>query len=154
MVVDHTKTSGELKAAVGDAAALFALHASAFSATTPARDHMREIAVSVCRRLGGAVIAVVGKAYLGTNTDTSCGVANYTDTEVNSVCALTNDTTLLKRRIDKLDTAGSTAGHLGTAWAWYLLSPKLELRAAAGLSVHVCGRALWRPDDHELARPA
>ena len=65
----------------------------------------------------------VGKGYFGTNTDTSCGVANYSDTEVNSIFPLTNDTTTLKRRIDKLTTAGSTAGHLGTAWAWYLLSP-------------------------------
>jgi hypothetical protein len=30
---------------------------------------------------------------------------------------------MLKRRIDKLVTGGSTAGQLGTAWAWYLLSP-------------------------------
>jgi hypothetical protein len=36
---------------------------------------------------------------------------------------LTNDTTSLKRRIDKLTAYNSTAGHLGTAWAWYLLSP-------------------------------
>jgi Flp pilus assembly protein TadG len=74
----------------------------------------------------------VGKGYLGANQsvalpledDTSCGVANHSDAEVNSVYPLTNDTTLLKGRIDKLTTAGSTAGHLGTAWAWYLLSPK------------------------------
>ena len=50
-------------------------------------------------------------------------MANYTDTEVNSIQPLTNDTAMLKRRIDKLQTGGSTAGHLGTAWAWYLLSP-------------------------------
>jgi Flp pilus assembly protein TadG len=75
--------------------------------------------------------AWLGKGYFGANAstsapkedNTSCGVANYTDTEVNSIFALTNDTTTLKRRIDKLSTAGSTAGHLGTAWAWYLLSP-------------------------------
>ena len=66
----------------------------------------------------------VGKGYFGTSGSTSCGVANYTDAEVNSIFPLTNDTTSLKRRIDKLQTAGSTAGHLGTAWAWYLLSPK------------------------------
>ncbi|HJU30834.1 MAG TPA: TadE/TadG family type IV pilus assembly protein, partial [Hyphomicrobiaceae bacterium] len=74
----------------------------------------------------------VGKAYFGATAsssspqqdDTSCGVANYTDDEVNSVFPLSSDTTTLKRRIDKLQTAGSTAGHLGTAWAWYLLSPK------------------------------
>jgi Flp pilus assembly protein TadG len=65
----------------------------------------------------------VGKGYFGTNTDTSCPIGNYTDSEVNSIQPLTNDTTTLKRRIDKLVTGGSTAGHLGTAWAWYLLSP-------------------------------
>lgn len=65
----------------------------------------------------------VGKGYFGTNADTSCAVANYSDAEVNLVQPLTKDTTLLKQRIDKLQTAGSTAGHLGTAWAWYLLSP-------------------------------
>jgi Flp pilus assembly protein TadG len=68
--------------------------------------------------------AFVGKGYFGTNTDTSCGVANHTDAEVNSIQPLSSDKTMLKRRIDKLTTAGSTAGHLGTAWAWYLLSPK------------------------------
>ena len=65
----------------------------------------------------------VGKGYFGTNTNTSCGVGNYTDAEVNSIQPLSSDTTMLKRRIDKLVTGGSTAGHLGTAWAWYLLSP-------------------------------
>jgi Flp pilus assembly protein TadG len=53
----------------------------------------------------------------------SCGVANYTDPEVNAIMPLSKDKTELKSRIDKLQTAGSTAGHLGTAWAWYLLSP-------------------------------
>ncbi|MET0653307.1 MAG: pilus assembly protein TadG-related protein [Hyphomicrobiaceae bacterium] len=66
----------------------------------------------------------VGKGYFGTNTDTSCGVGNFADEEVNSVYPLSADKDTLKRRIDKLTTAGSTAGHLGTAWAWYLLSPK------------------------------
>jgi hypothetical protein len=61
----------------------------------------------------------VGKGYFGTNTDTSCGVGNFTDDEVNSVYPLTDDKDTLKRRIDKL----TTAGHLGTAWSWYLLSP-------------------------------
>jgi hypothetical protein len=65
----------------------------------------------------------VGKGYFGTNTDTSCAVANYADAEVNSIQPLSDDTTMLKGRIDKLKTGGSTAGHLGTAWAWYLLSP-------------------------------
>lgn len=66
----------------------------------------------------------VGKGYFGTNADTSCGVGNSSDDEVNSIHPLSDDKEMLKRRIDKLTTAGSTAGHLGTAWAWYLLSPK------------------------------
>jgi len=68
-------------------------------------------------------VAFVGKGYFGTNATTSCGVANHSDPEVNLIVPLTNDKTLLKSRIDKLATGGSTAGHLGTAWAWYLLSP-------------------------------
>ena len=64
----------------------------------------------------------VGKGYFGT-TDTACGVANHTDAEVNAIMPLSSDKTELKSRIDKLETAGSTAGHLGTAWTWYLLSP-------------------------------
>ena len=65
----------------------------------------------------------VGKGYFGTSTSTSCPIGNYTDNEVNSIQPLSSDITMLKRRIDKLVSGGSTAGHLGTAWAWYLLSP-------------------------------
>jgi hypothetical protein len=36
---------------------------------------------------------------------------------------LTNDKELLKDRIEGLELAGSTAGQIGTAWAWYTLSP-------------------------------
>ena len=68
--------------------------------------------------------AFVGKGYFGTDADTSCAVANHTDPEINSIQPLSSDRTMLKRRIDKLETTGSTAGHLGTAWAYYLLSPK------------------------------
>jgi Flp pilus assembly protein TadG len=45
------------------------------------------------------------------------------DSEVNSVQPLSSEKEMLKRRIDKLKTGGGTAGHLGTAWAWYMLSP-------------------------------
>ncbi len=37
---------------------------------------------------------------------------------------LTNDKDKLVSAIDGLVTDGNTAGHLGTAWAWYTLSPK------------------------------
>ncbi|MFT3733327.1 MAG: pilus assembly protein [Hyphomicrobium sp.] len=36
---------------------------------------------------------------------------------------LTSDKTALLAKISGLQTEGSTAGHVGTAWAWYMLSP-------------------------------
>lgn len=39
------------------------------------------------------------------------------------VMPLTSDKDALKARIDGLKGAGGTAGHLGTAWAWYNLAP-------------------------------
>jgi hypothetical protein len=36
---------------------------------------------------------------------------------------LTSDKAGLIAKVNGLSTAGSTAGHLGTAWAWYALSP-------------------------------
>jgi Flp pilus assembly protein TadG len=36
---------------------------------------------------------------------------------------LSSDKTLLKNRIDSLTAAGSTAGQIGLAWGWYLVSP-------------------------------
>jgi Flp pilus assembly protein TadG len=68
--------------------------------------------------------SLVGKGYFGTNTNTSCGVANYSDPQINLIRPLTSDKALLKKHVkDELSTGGSTAGHLGTAWAWYMLSP-------------------------------
>ena len=40
------------------------------------------------------------------------------------IMPLTSDKAALKARIESLPAAGTTAGSLGTAWAWYLLSPK------------------------------
>ena len=37
---------------------------------------------------------------------------------------LTNKKSDLKKMVKSLSAGGATAGHLGTAWAWYLLSPK------------------------------
>lgn len=39
------------------------------------------------------------------------------------VLPLTNNKVALKSLIDALQAGGGRAGHLGTAWAWYLLSP-------------------------------
>ncbi len=40
------------------------------------------------------------------------------------VLAMTNDATLLRNTINSWNVSSATAGHLGTAWAWYLLSPE------------------------------
>jgi Flp pilus assembly protein TadG len=39
------------------------------------------------------------------------------------IAPLSDDATALKSKIDGLSADGGTAGHLGTAWAWYTLSP-------------------------------
>ena len=40
------------------------------------------------------------------------------------IVPLTSDKDLLKSKIDALSAGGATAGQLGTAFAWYLISPK------------------------------
>jgi len=40
-----------------------------------------------------------------------------------SVMPLTNDHDALKARIDSFSAGGWTSGHIGLAWAWYLISP-------------------------------
>lgn len=41
-----------------------------------------------------------------------------------TIFPLSNDLTAVKSKIDTLIDGGATAGHLGIAWAWYLISPK------------------------------
>jgi Flp pilus assembly protein TadG len=41
----------------------------------------------------------------------------------NTIVPLTKDRTVLKGQIDALKASGSTGGHIGIAWGWYLLSP-------------------------------
>ena len=41
----------------------------------------------------------------------------------NSIMPLSTDVTALESKIDGFIAQGGTAGHLGTAWAWYTLSP-------------------------------
>ncbi len=50
----------------------------------------------------------------------------YDTTNCNSatLLPLTNKKRSLEDMIDDLPTTGSTAGHLGIVWSWYLLSPK------------------------------
>jgi Flp pilus assembly protein TadG len=49
------------------------------------------------------------------------------------VVPLTSDRDLLKSSITGFSAAGSTAGHIGTAWGWYLVSPNFaDLWAGEG----------------------
>jgi Flp pilus assembly protein TadG len=55
----------------------------------------------------------------------AAGVARTRDNcpKGSPIVPLTDNTDQLRKAIGALQTGGSTAGHLGTAWAWYLLSP-------------------------------
>lgn len=64
-------------------------------------------------------------------TDFAPGNGHWLKKYKNGSCApnstivpLTDDKTLLNATIDSFNASGMTAGHLGTAWAWYLVSPK------------------------------
>ena len=56
----------------------------------------------------------------------SSTVQNYSDdVPANAKLApLSSDKTALKASIDAYTAQGTTAGHLGTAWTWYTMSPK------------------------------
>ncbi|KAB2851090.1 MAG: VWA domain-containing protein [Hyphomicrobiaceae bacterium] len=44
----------------------------------------------------------------------------------NKIMPLTSNKTSLNSAIDAFNASGWTAGHLGTAWAWYMISPKWQ----------------------------
>lgn len=54
--------------------------------------------------------------------------ANYPSTanrcsDVSEIMPLSSDKPALKAKIDSMTIGGSTAGHLGHAWGWYMISP-------------------------------
>ena len=69
------------------------------------------------------------RAYMADNNVNTSGNYNTAGTcndptVDEEIVPLTSDKTALKDRIDKLTANGSTAGQLGIAWTWYLISPK------------------------------
>jgi Flp pilus assembly protein TadG len=60
-------------------------------------------------------------AALKTRADTPGAAACPSNAEV---VALSDDKSMLRAEVNSWTTGGSTAGHLGAAWAWYLLSPE------------------------------
>lgn len=97
------------------------------------------------RRNGRWVTVDVPKTYYATEcvverkgdnkyTDVAPGANNYVMTHYAEsrrcglskdaeIVPLTSDKDLLKERIEDLELSVYTAGHIGTAWAWYTLSP-------------------------------
>lgn len=51
------------------------------------------------------------------------GIAKSPSCPSAEVIALTNDKAMLKREVSRYGTGGSTAGHLGALWGYFLLSP-------------------------------
>jgi Putative Flp pilus-assembly TadE/G-like len=52
--------------------------------------------------------------------------ANCNVPAASAVQPLTSDKIVLHNLVNGLDDAGYTAGHIGTAWAWYMLSPNFN----------------------------
>jgi hypothetical protein len=66
-------------------------------------------------------------SYVGSYNPSSSTSDQYSSTgdcSIPEVKPLSNDRTDPRNHIDSFTAAGGTAGHLGTAWAWYMLSPK------------------------------
>jgi len=64
----------------------------------------------------------------GSGGDRNYDNQNYSSpascTQQEAIIPLTSNRDVLKTAIDNFTAGGSTAGSLGTAWAWYLLSPR------------------------------
>jgi Flp pilus assembly protein TadG len=103
---------------------------------TNAQGDLRTRSISTCvsERTGSQAYtdaapttAFVGRNYAGGNNP--CPTA--------SITPLSSDETALKAQIDTLQASGSTAGQIGLAWGWYMVSPSFGY--------------LWPSDDN---RPA
>ena len=84
--------------------------------------------------------AATGHAYDDANPSTaafpalSSTVPTTTCPPAVTVTPLSNDPKVLNAAIDSLAAGGGTAGHIGTAWGWYTLSPKWSAFWPAGSS--------------------
>jgi hypothetical protein len=80
----------------------------------------------VFERVGGNATtdATVGAGdYLQSHADVGVGQGYCTVNGTNEIVPLSEDKDMLKAATDGFRGATSTAGQLGTAWAWYLVSP-------------------------------
>ncbi|MEL7542854.1 MAG: VWA domain-containing protein [Pseudomonadota bacterium] len=71
----------------------------------------------------GAYLEVVSDPESANDLDPHQGDSSYACPEA-EILPLSKSRNELNDRIDSLSAAGYTAGHLGTAWAWYMISPE------------------------------
>jgi Flp pilus assembly protein TadG len=62
--------------------------------------------------------AKVGFHYAGSESNTKCSSGE--------IEPLTSSKSVLKTKIESLVSDGSTAGHIGLAWGWYMISPEWQ----------------------------
>ena len=83
-------------------------------------------------------------AYLKVAGDTGVSGTRNNCPAAAPVVPLTDSADQLRKSIAAMKTGGSTAGHLGTAWAWYMLSPAWNaiLPAASATAPYKDGKTL------------
>jgi Flp pilus assembly protein TadG len=88
-----------------------------------------QISTCVTERIGAEAYtdAAPSTAYVGRQYPNTAGTCLS-----NQIIPMTNDKTALKNAIDAIVAAGSTAGQVGTAWAWYMISPNFAYLWPAG----------------------
>lgn len=62
-------------------------------------------------------------AYGGANSNRGAFYNRYATCENSTPVPLTDDKAALKAAVNAMTASGGTAGHLGIAWGWYLISP-------------------------------
>lgn len=89
---------------------------------------------TTCNQTYNKTPCVVERKGINKYTDVAPGLGNFVMTEYRTVSScsqpaadevqpLSNNKTTIKNKIEGLQIGGGTSGHLGTAWAWYTLSP-------------------------------
>ena len=56
---------------------------------------------------------------------------------------LSDDKAYLRRTVEGYRDGGTTAGHLGTAWGWYLVSPEWAGGFAFWVALALFGALAW-----------
>ena len=77
----------------------------------------------VVERMGTAAYTDAAPGINGHTTPLEDVAPSASCKDGNEIFPLTNKKGELKKMVKALAAGGSTAGHLGTAWAWYMLSP-------------------------------